>query len=233
MKLLNSFGPNPRMVRMFLLEKNITLPFENVDIIAGESRKSPYLEKNPVGQTPSLQLDDGRVIAETVVICEYLEEQHPAPALIGTNALERAEARMALRRMELNATEYLYNGFRFGAGLELFKDRVRCQPCTEAGLELFKDRVRCLPDAAEGLNAKGADGLKLADSLLKGQTFLCGNRLTIGDLVLYCCVDFCASAGFKVSPDLTNLHAWLERMNGRPSATASLSSNWSEIGLRG
>ena len=216
MKLLNTFGPNPRMVRMFLLEKNITLPFENVDIIAGESRKSPYLEKNPVGQTPSLQLDDGRVIAETVVICEYLEEQHPAPALIGTNALERAEARMALRRMELNATEYLYNGFRFGAGLEL-----------------FKDRVRCLPDAAEGLNAKGADGLKLADSLLKGQTFLCGNRLTIGDLVLYCCVDFCASAGFKVSPDLTNLHAWLERMNGRPSATASLSSNWSEIGLRG
>jgi len=216
MKLLNSFGPNPRMVRMFLLEKNITLPSENVDIIAGESRKSPYLEKNPVGQTPSLQLDDGRVIAETVVICEYLEEQHPTPALIGTNALERAEARMALRRMELNATEYLYNGFRFGAGLEL-----------------FKDRVRCLPDAAEGLNAKGADGLKLADSLLKGQTFLCGNRLTIGDLVLYCCVDFCASAGFKVSPDLTNLHAWLERMNGRPSATASLSSNWSEIGLRG
>lgn len=216
MKLLNSFGPNPRMVRMFLLEKNITLPFENVDILAGESRKSPYLEKNPVGQTPSLQLDDGRVIAETVVICEYLEEQHPTPALIGTNALERAEARMALRRMELNATEYLYNGFRFGAGLEL-----------------FKDRVRCLPDAAEGLNAKGADGLKLADSLLKGQTFLCGNRLTIGDLVLYCCVDFCASAGFKVSPDLTNLHAWLERMNGRPSATASLSANWSEIGLRG
>ncbi len=216
MKLLNSFGPNPRMVRMFLLEKNITLPFENVDILAGESRKSPYLEKNPVGQTPSLQLDDGRVIAETVVICEYLEEQHPTPALIGTNALERAEARMALRRMELNATEYLYNGFRFGAGLQL-----------------FKDRVRCLPEAAEGLNAKGADGLKLADSLLKGQTFLCGNRLTIGDLVLYCCVDFCASAGFKVSPDLTNLHAWLERMNGRPSATASLSSNWSEIGLRG
>ena len=216
MKLLNSFGPNPRMVRMFLLEKNITLPFVNVDILAGESRKSPYLEKNPVGQTPSLQLDDGRVIAETVVICEYLEEQHPAPALIGTNALERAEARMALRRMELNATEYLYNGFRFGAGLEL-----------------FKDRVRCLPDAAEGLNAKGADGLKLADSLLKGQTFLCGNRLTIGDLVLYCCVDFCASAGFKVSADLTNLNAWLERINGRPSASASLSPNWSEIGLRG
>lgn len=216
MKLINSFGPNPRMVRMFMLEKNISLPFVNMDILAGENRQSAYLQKNPAGQTPSLELDDGRFIAETVAICEYLEELHPTPALIGATPVERAEARMALRRVELNACEYLYNGFRFGPGLGL-----------------FKDRVRCLPDAAEGLNAKGADGLKLADSLLKGQTFLCGNRLTIGDLVLYCCIDFCASAGFKVSPDLTNLHAWLERINGRPSAGASLSPNWSEIGLRG
>ena len=216
MKLLDSFGPNPRMVRMFMLEKNISLPSENFDILAGENRKGAYLEKNPVGQTPSLQLDDGRVIAETVVICEYLEELHPTPALFGTNALERAEARMALRRVELNATEYLYNGFRFGAGLAL-----------------FQDRVRCLPDAVEGFQAKGADGLQLADALLKGQSFLCGNRLTIGDLVLYCCVDFCASAGFKVDPALTNFHAWLERISARPSAAASLSANWSEIGLRG
>ena len=216
MKLINSFGPNPRMVRMFLLEKNISLPFDSMDILAGENRKGAYMEKNPVGQTPSLQLDDGRIIAETVVICEYLEELHPTPALFGTNALERAEARMALRRIELNATEYMYNGFRFGAGLAL-----------------FQDRVRCLPDAAEGMQAKGADGLQLADTLLKGKSFLCGSRLTIGDLVLYCCIDFCASAGFKVSPDLTHLHAWLERVSSRPSASASLSSNWSEVGLRG
>lgn len=232
MKLINSFGPNPRMVRMFMLEKNITLPFDHVDILTGENRQSDYLQKNPVGQTPSLQLDDGHVIAETVAICEYLEEVHPAsarvgfdsifddghptPSLIGTTAVERAEARMALRRVELNACEYLYNAFRFGAGLGL-----------------FKDRVRCLPDAVKGLEAKGGDGLKLADSLLKGKSYLCGDRLTIADLVLYCCVDFCASAGYQVDPNLTNLHAWLERMGSRPSAKASLSSNWKELGMRG
>lgn len=216
MKLLNSFGPNPRMVRMFMLEKNIKMPFEDLDILAGENRKGAYLEKNPAGQTPSLELDDGRVISETVAICEYLEELHPTPALIGSNALERAEARMALRRVELNACEHLYNAFRFGPGLAL-----------------FKDRVRCLPEAAEGLQAKGTDGLQLADSLLKGKSYLCGDRLTIGDLVLYCCVDFCASTGLKVDPALKNLHAWLERMNGRPSATASLSPNWSAVGMRG
>lgn len=216
MKLLNSFGPNPRMVRMFMAEKKISMPFQDFDILGGENRKDPYLAKNPAGQTPSLELDDGRVIAETVAICEYLEELHPTPALIGSNAEERAEARMALRRAELNACEHLYNAFRFGPGLPL-----------------FKDRVRCLPDAADGLKAKGLDGLTLVDSLLKGKSYLCGERVTLGDLVLYCCVDFCTSTGLQIDPALKNVHAWLARMNARPSATASLSPGWQEIGMRG
>ncbi len=216
MKLINSFGPNPRMVRMFMLEKNITMDFEDVDILGGENRQGPFLQKNPAGQTPSLELDDGQIISETVAICEYLEELHPKPALIGSTPPERAEARMALRRVELNACEHLYNAFRFGPGLGI-----------------FKDRVRCLPDAAEGLQAKGMDGLALADSLLKGKTYLCGERLTIGDLVLYCCVDFCSSTGLKVDPTLKNVHAWMERMNGLPSATGSLSPNWAAIQMRG
>ena len=84
MKLLNSFGPNPRMVRMLMAEKGVSMPFEDLDILANENRQPPYLQKNPAGQTPSLVLDDGRVIAETVAICEYLEELHPTPALVGS-----------------------------------------------------------------------------------------------------------------------------------------------------
>lgn len=216
MKLLNSFGPNPRMVRMFMAEKNITMPFVDFDILGGANRQEPYLTKNPAGQTPSLELDDGRVIAETVAICEYLEELHPTPALIGSNAEERAEARMAVRRVELNATEHLYNAFRFGPGLGL-----------------FKDRLRCLPEAAEGIKAKGMDGVAMINSLLEGKNYLCGDRLTVGDLVLYCCLDFVGPTGSPVDPSMKNVHAWLARMNARPSATSSLSANWSEIGMRG
>ena len=94
MRLLNSMGPNPRMVRIFMIEKGIELEVLEHDILAAENRKSPYTDKNPGGQMPALELDDSSVLAETVVICEYLEEVHPSPALIGTTALERAETRM-------------------------------------------------------------------------------------------------------------------------------------------
>ena len=81
MKLLNSMGPNPRMVRMFMIEKGIELETLEHDILGAENRKSPYTDKNPGGQMPALELDDGSVLAETVVICEYLEEVHPRPCL--------------------------------------------------------------------------------------------------------------------------------------------------------
>ena len=122
MKILNSFGPNPRMLRMFMLEKNINIDAQEHDLMGAENRQDAYLSKNPGGQFPALELDDGTVIAETVVICDYLEELHPEPALIGETAQERAEARMWNRRIEQKITENIYAGFRFAEGLQLFEN---------------------------------------------------------------------------------------------------------------
>lgn len=216
MKLLQSFGPNPRMVRMFIAEKGLSIPFESVDLFGAENRQEAYRKKNPAGGIPCLELDDGHVLSETGAICEFLEELHPAPALIGSSAWERAETRMNLRRVELQATEYLYNAFRFGPGLAL-----------------FEHRFRCVPEAADGLRAKGLDGVALLDTLLEGQTYVCGERLTVADLTLYCCLDFCLSTGLVLDPALSNISAWLARMNARPSAAASLSAGWQEIGMKG
>ena len=93
MKLIDSFGPNPRVVRMFLAEKGLTLPSEEVDLLGGQNRQDGYLSRNPGGQLPALELDNGTVIAETAVICEYIEELHPTPVLIGRTSEERAHAR--------------------------------------------------------------------------------------------------------------------------------------------
>ncbi|MGH7964135.1 MAG: glutathione S-transferase N-terminal domain-containing protein, partial [Candidatus Binatia bacterium] len=80
MKLYNSLGPNPRCVRMFMAEKGIDIPEKNeLDILGAENRKAPYTDKNPGGQIPALELDSGRILAETVAICEYLEDKHPTP----------------------------------------------------------------------------------------------------------------------------------------------------------
>ena len=82
MRLLSSFGPNPRMVRMFCIEKGIDIETVEHDLLGGENRAAAYTAKNPGGQMPALELDDGSVIGETVAVCEYLEEKNPSNPLI-------------------------------------------------------------------------------------------------------------------------------------------------------
>ena len=205
MKFYNSLGPNPRLVRIFLEEKGIEIPAEEIDIMAGENRRAPYTDKNPSGQMPALEIDSGRVLAETVVICEYLEELHPEPVLIGSTPEERAATRMWLRRIELKITGPLTDGFRFAEGLGM-----------------FKDRMRVIPHAADDLKALARDGLAWLDEQMAGRDYVAGDRFTLADIVLYCFLDFGVGVGQAVDPALKNIAAWLERMSSRPSAEASL-----------
>lgn len=215
MKLFNSVGPNPRMVRMFMHEKGIEIPLVEHDLLGGENRQPEYTKKNPGGQIPALQLDDGTVLAETVAICEYLEEKHPEPALIGTNAEERAETRMWTRRVEIEITEHLYAGFRYAEGLDM-----------------FRDRLYCIPDAAPEIKKKAQKSLAWLDGLMAGKQYIAGDRLTLADLVLYCCIDFVSSVGQPLDPANKNLHAWFDMMNARASAEATIAPNWEELGMR-
>ena len=130
MKMYNSIGPNPRMVRMFMAEKGVTVDKVEVDLRGGENRREPYATKvNPAGQCPALELDDGTVIAEITAICEYLDEiKKDTPSLIGDTPAERATTRMWTRRIDLNIVEPAANGFRFSDCLKLFENRIRCIP---------------------------------------------------------------------------------------------------------
>jgi glutathione S-transferase len=216
MRLFDSFGPNPRAVRMFLAEKRLDVPRVPVDLLGAENRRPPYTDRNPGGQLPALELDDGRVLAETVAIFEYLEERHPTPPLIGATPEERAETRMWQRRIELRITEHLYNGFRFAEGLEL-----------------FRPRMRVLPEAAAGLKATVQDNLAWLDALMDGKPFVVGDRFTIADIILYAALDFGASVGQSVDPKLGRVTAWKERVAARPSAAASLHEQAAATGMRG
>ena len=216
MQLYDSFGPNPRAMRMFLAEKGITIPKKDIDLMKAENRKPPYTDRNPGGQLPALELDNGQCIGETVAIWEYLEEKHPTPALIGTNAEERAEARQWQRRVELNITEHLYNGFRYAEGAEL-----------------FKNRIRILPEAAPGLKAVVQDRLKWLDGLLEGKEYIAGKRFTIADIILFCALDFGGSVGQKIDPSLKNVNAWFNRVGARASAKSSLHPASAQTGMKG
>ncbi len=203
MLLYNSIGPNPRVVRMFMAERGIEIPRTEVDLRGGENRQAPYLEKNPAGQLPALALDDGTVLTEITAICEYLDEIAPGPSLIGATAQERAETRMWTRRIDLNIVEPLANGFRFSQGLKL-----------------FQNRMRCLPEAAEGLKAIAQDKIGWLNVQMEGRTHVCGDRLTLADIVLYCFLDFGAQVGQPINPEFKAIVAHHAMMGARPSAKA-------------
>ena len=203
MKLYDSVGPNPRMVRMFRAEKSIDIPKQTVDLRGGENRQEPHLKRNPMGQMPTLELDDGSYLAEITAICEYLEEKNPKPAMIGSTAEERAECRMWTRRVDLNICEPLANGYRFGEALKF-----------------FEKRIPVAPEASPGLKKIAANRLQWLNGQLEGREYLCGKRFTLADIFLFGWLEFGNQVGQPLDPANTNIVAWMTRVGARPSAKA-------------
>ncbi len=203
MKLYTSVGPNPRVVKMFMAEKGITLDMVTVDLRGGENRQEAFLKVNPSGQTPSLELDNGTNLNEITAICEYLDEKNPGSSLIGTTAEERAATRMWTRRVDLKVCEPLANGFRFGEGLPM-----------------FQSRMRCLPDASPGLKLIAQDGIQWFEDNMKGP-WIAGDRFTLADILLFSFLDFGAVVGQPLDPKFTKINEWFSRVKARPSAAAS------------
>jgi len=203
MKLYDSIGPNPHIVRMFLAEKGIEMPRQTVDLRGGENRQEAHLKRNPMGQMPTLELDDGSFLSEITAICEYLEEKNPQPALIGSTPEQRAECRMWTRRVDLNICEPLANGFRFGEGLKM-----------------FETRIPVVPEASPGLKMVAARRLQWLNDQIAGKNYLCGKRFTFADIFLFGWLKFAGQVGQPLDPANANIVAWMARVGERPSAKA-------------
>ena len=203
MKLFNSMGPNPHVVRIFAAEKGIELELHEVDLMAGENRQNDFLKINPAGQLPALQLDNGDIVTEITAICEYLDEQGETSSLIGTTAEERAETRMWVRRIDLGIAENVANGFRFAEGVPL-----------------FTGRMALIPHAADDLKGIAQEKISWLDAQLAGKEFICGARFTLADVLLFAFLEFGAQVGQPMNEDNKNIMAWMERVQARPSAAA-------------
>ncbi len=204
MKLYDSIGPNPRVVRMAIAEKNMAIETVTVDLMGAENRQPAYLDRNPTGGLPCLALDNGNVISEITVIAEYLEELQPTPAIFGTTAEERAEARMWTRRIDLSIVEPMTNAFRAAEGRGLFASRM-----TLVGAE-----------AAAELKGIAQEKLLWLDAQMQGRTWVCGERYTVADMLLLAFVEFGATVGQPMPAGATWLPEWHKRAAARPSSAA-------------
>ena len=204
MKLYDSIGPNPHIVRMFIAEKGIDIPKQTVDLRKGENREAEHLKRNPHGQMPTLELDNGSYLSEITAICEYLEEKNPSPPMIGSTPEERAECRMWTRRIDLNICEPLANGYRYGEALKFFEKRIPVVPEASAGLKMVaQNRLKWLND-------------QMAD----GREYLCGKRFTLADILLYGWLAFGNQIGQPLDRSNAQVAAWFDRIAQRPSAKA-------------
>jgi glutathione S-transferase len=199
MKLFTGIGPNPRAVVISIAELGVDVETETVDLMTGENRQASHLARNPSGQLPTLLLDDGSFLAEITAIIEYLDEKSSG-SLIGSTAEERAETRMWVRRIDLNICESLGSGFRFAEGLPL-----------------FKDRIHCIPQAADDFKEIAQEKLAWLDGLMEGKEFICGDRFTLADILLFVFLEFGATIGQPLDAKCERLQAWYTRVAARAS----------------
>ena len=199
----NMPAPNPRKVRIFLAEKGVSVPLERVRLMKREHKAPEFLKKNSLGQLPVLELDDGTYISELLAICRYFEELHPAPALFGSTARERAETEMWVRRVEFR----LWN--------PMGQVWINADPRTAAvNPNQFKEY-------GEHNRKVVARAMTWIDSELSdGREFVAGDRFSMADIVLLCGIDFARFVEMDMPDNAMHLRAWHTRVSARPSAGA-------------
>ena len=194
-------APNPRRVRIFLAEKGIELPETFVDMRKREHKSPEYRQMNSLGQIPTLVLDDGTAISETVAICRYFEELQPEPSMFGRTALEKAQVDMWVRRAE----------FVLMTPVGMFWRHAH--PYTAALLTQFKE-------FGESNREHVIGGVRWLDRELEGRKFIALDRYNMADICALTTLDFAHWIGLEMSAEFANLQAWRKRVSERPSAAA-------------
>ena len=203
MKLYDSrVAPNPRRVRVFLAEKGVTIPTEQVDLGALQQKSAAFSAVNPLQRVPALVLDDGAVLTESVAICRYVEALYPEPPLFGVGALEQARVEMWNRRAEFNLLGPVANVFR------------HLHPA-------MKDmEVPQVPAWGEANRPRVEEFLAFLDGELTGRPYLAGDRFTIADITALVAIDFLKPARLAVPESASHLRRWHAEVGARPSARA-------------
>jgi glutathione S-transferase len=195
-------APNPRRLRIFLAEKGIKIPAEQVDLGALQQRSEAYTAINPMQRVPALVLDDGTVIAESIAICRYFEALNPEPPLFGRGALEGARVEMWNRRAEhhlLHPVSMVFQHLHPG-----MKQMVAPQ----------------VPEWGEANKPYVMAFLQFLDGELESRPYVAGQDYTVADITAMVAVDFMRVSKLVVPDKLENLKRWHAAVAARPSAAA-------------
>ena len=195
-------APNPRRTRIFLAEKGISVPTEQVDMVTFQHKTPEYTAINPLQRMPALVLDDGTVITESIAICRYFEALQPEPPLFGTGAKEIALVEMWNRRCEINFFANVAAVFRH----------------LHPAMKEFE--VPQVPAYAEAMRPRVIWFLELLEKELGKREFIAGDRYSVADITTLVAIDFMKPSRIAMPENLDNVKRWHAAVSARPSAKA-------------
>ena len=201
-------APNPRRVRMFMAEKGISVPTQQVDLMAGEQHEDAFRTVNPWCTVPVLELDDGTRICEAMTICRYLEATHPEPPLMGTTPLEQATISMWEHKLETDAI--LAVGEVLRNTVDRFAGRALPGPVDHEQIPSLADRGR----------RRIAYFMDLLNERLGESEYVAGLNFSVADITALMAVDFAARVEDGIPDNHPNVKRWHEAVSARPSAQA-------------
>ena len=146
-------------VRIQLLEKGVA--FEE-DPGCAPSQKDEFLLRSPIGKVPFLELDDGRRLAESVIIGEYIEEADPQRPLLPSDPYQRAKVRELIQFLELH--------------VELVARRLY-------GSVFWKRPIS--DEAKQSADKDLAKGVRALKKLVRFDPYIAGGELTLADCAAF------------------------------------------------
>ena len=202
MKLYDFPGaPNPRRVKIFAKEKEISLELINCDMAKREHKSEEFLKKNPSGKIPVLELEDGRCISESIPICRFLESLVPEPNLFGKDAFEISFIESRNRHIELELWPQIgiswVNGPIVGS-MGLFDQIPEAKKASDKNVRSYYERLNTEFSLSE---------------------YVAGTRYSVADITLLSAIDFAGSmVDLKPDDNLENLQRWHNQILSRPSS---------------
>jgi glutathione S-transferase len=198
-------APSPRRVRIFLAEKGIAVETQQIDLRSGEQFSDAFRAINPDCTVPVLTLDDGTVLSEVLAICQFLEEMHPEPPVMGRDSRERALVIMWNVKIEQQGlaavAEVVRNqskGFKSRAltGPQEFEQLPQLAERGMIRLELFFDRM---------------------DNQLSVNKYVAGDAFTLADITAFVALEFAAWLKVEIGENRKDLGRWFEEVRRRPA----------------
>lgn len=193
---------------MFIAEKGMEIDTVEVDLRSGEHLGDRYRAINPDCVVPTLELDNGRYLTESLAICHYLEELFPEPNLFGTTPEERGRVLEWNAKTEQQGLLSMMDALRNASkGLA---DRALTGPVNYAQI----------PELAERGRARVLQFFERIDGHLADSQYLAGARFTMSDITAFVLVDFARWVKLELPDNAEHAQRWYSAVSGRASAEA-------------